>query len=476
MTRSDTNSQDDAAFSWLPQAATWRRSVSARASLLIDGEAYFSALRSVLLAAKREILIAGWTFAPHVRLSRARNGDPADSRVIDVLRRAVSDNPDLRVSVLVWKSHWSVDPKAPFRAALAELTTSNRVRIVRDGALPFLASHHQKIVCVDGRLAFIGGIDLGVGRWDRIDHPVDESRREDAGDGRYGPRHDVQAVISGPSAQTARALFEERWRHATGESLTPAPDWESEEDGEAPWPEGVAVQMRDIPTAVSRTVGAYRGAPAIREIDALYGAFIRRATDFLYIENQYLTSRSVCRALVDKLDDDPTLTVLIIGPREANGVVEKATMRAGRAAVWREITSRGHAERVIVAHPCRQDPSLRLRPIYVHSKLAFADTNAMTVGSANISNRSLTLDTEVMLTFAAVTDAHREAMKSLRARLLAEHTGLGVDVLAQLVPSNIESLIAGGGDRDRVLARLPDSSFRSSKLSATLRRILDPER
>ena len=33
-----------------------------------------------------------------------------------------------------------------------------------------LWSHHEKIVVVDRRIAFIGGIDLAFGRWDTHNH------------------------------------------------------------------------------------------------------------------------------------------------------------------------------------------------------------------------------------------------------------------------------------------------------------------
>ncbi|CAF5038443.1 unnamed protein product, partial [Rotaria sp. Silwood1] len=34
----------------------------------------------------------------------------------------------------------------------------------------FLFSHHEKIVVIDQRIAFIGGIDLSWGRWDTDEH------------------------------------------------------------------------------------------------------------------------------------------------------------------------------------------------------------------------------------------------------------------------------------------------------------------
>lgn len=34
-----------------------------------------------------------------------------------------------------------------------------------------LWSHHEKLVVIDQSIAYMGGIDLCYGRWDRQDHP-----------------------------------------------------------------------------------------------------------------------------------------------------------------------------------------------------------------------------------------------------------------------------------------------------------------
>ena len=45
--------------------------------------------------------------------------------------------------------------------------------------LPFLWSHHEKIVVVDQKIAFIGGLDLCYGRMDNRNHSlVDETEEE----------------------------------------------------------------------------------------------------------------------------------------------------------------------------------------------------------------------------------------------------------------------------------------------------------
>jgi phosphatidylserine/phosphatidylglycerophosphate/cardiolipin synthase-like enzyme len=62
----------------------------------------------------------------------------------------------------------------------------------------------------------------------------------------------------------------------------------------------------------------------------------------------------------------------------------------------------------------------------VHSKVFFADDRLLSIGSANLSNRSMACDTECNLSIEAVGDEHERvriaaAIARMRARLLAEH-------------------------------------------------------
>ena len=52
-----------------------------------------------------------------------------------------------------------------------------RLHFELDSRHPVGASHHQKIVVIDGALAFTGGIDLTKARWDTRAHAAGDSRR-----------------------------------------------------------------------------------------------------------------------------------------------------------------------------------------------------------------------------------------------------------------------------------------------------------
>src|ERR1700686_5771953 len=74
--------------------------------------------------------------------------------------------------------------------------------------------HHEKIVIVDGEVAFVGGIDLtalGGDRFDSCEHPMR---------GRIG-WHDVATRLRGPAVVDVAAHFAARWSEVTGQPLEP---------------------------------------------------------------------------------------------------------------------------------------------------------------------------------------------------------------------------------------------------------------
>lgn len=72
--------------------------------------------------------------------------------------------------------------------------------------------------------------------------------------------------------------------------------------------------------------------------------------------------------------------------------------------------------------------------IDLHSKVMIVDDEWLRIGSSNISNRSMGVDTECDVTVEAQGDAgRRKAIRAFRDRLLAEHAGVEAEVLAPAV-------------------------------------------
>ena len=155
----------------------WRISESSRAAVLVDGQAYFAHLHDALLHAKRSILILGWDFDGRIKLPQ---DDPDCPSLGDMLRSLVERNAELHVDILVWSVAVWHAPSSPAGLLLGERWQEHpRIRLHLDTRHPIYAAHHQKIVCIDETLAFSGGMDLTVMRWDTPAHHASEPLRLD---------------------------------------------------------------------------------------------------------------------------------------------------------------------------------------------------------------------------------------------------------------------------------------------------------
>ena len=117
----------------------------------------------------------------------------------------------------------------------------------------------------------------------------------------------------------------------------------------------------------------------------------------------------------------------------------------------------------------------------VHSKVLVIDDALVKVGSANLSNRSMGLDTECDIALGAFGDGHEKsarAIAGLRTRLLAEHLGVAPAALeARFADSKswiraIESL-RGGPRGLRPLGLGPEPAVHLAVLDGL---VCDPER
>jgi phosphatidylserine/phosphatidylglycerophosphate/cardiolipin synthase-like enzyme len=115
---------------------------------------------------------------------------------------------------------------------------------------------------------------------------------------------------------------------------------------------------------------------------------------------------------------DPPEIVLVM-PIRADGWLEQAAMDATRLRLMQIIGAADPANRFRIFTPVTKGGE----DIYVHAKLMIVDDAILKIGSANLNNRSMGLDSECDLALEATTDAETGAMEALRTRLIAEHTG-----------------------------------------------------
>lgn len=129
-------------------------------------EAYYRDLHATILAAKEEILIAGWQVNWDALLV---DGD----RLFDVLLAAAKKSK-VKIYVMPWNDSAPVqtfdDQTKSVLLLINDIVDRKAVHICLAGSLAdesrAFFSHHQKQVVIDRKIAYVGGVDLAYGRLD----------------------------------------------------------------------------------------------------------------------------------------------------------------------------------------------------------------------------------------------------------------------------------------------------------------------
>ncbi len=416
-----------------------------RAAFVIDGQAYFRALHESFRQARQTIFIVGWDLHSDLHLIRDGKSGQYPSRLGQLLDRLVAEQKTLHVYLLSWDFAMIYALEREFfpRYKL-KWRTHRRIHFCLDGNHPVGASQHQKIVVIDDALAFSGGFDVSKWRWDTPLHRPHDERRVDPDGNPYAPFHDVQMAVDGPAARALGRVARERWRQATGndpiEPKSPA--------GDTPWPASIEPDLAQVEVAVARTLPAHEGRPAVREVERLYLDSIAAARQHIYIENQYLSSHRIGKALEARLTDADGPEVVIVLPRETGGWLEQHTMDVLRGRVLRRLRESDRHDRLRIYYPrIADEPDCT---VMVHAKVMLIDDDFVRVGSSNLSNRSMGLDSECDLAIAAGDEGEvRAAIARFGNRLIAEHCGSTIDDVADAIARTgslikaIESLSTG---------------------------------
>jgi phosphatidylserine/phosphatidylglycerophosphate/cardiolipin synthase-like enzyme len=388
----------------------WQVACAARVAVLIDGADYFRALRAALQRARARIVIVGWDLDPGIRLEP----DDPDSELRGLLRALVDSRPELEVHLLVWDVAVVFGPSRTSEQLIATSWQNHpRIQFRFDREHPFGASHHEKIVTIDDALAFAGGIDLTVERWDTSRHTFDSGTRRDPDGEPYDPVHDLQMAVDGEAARALALLTRERWQRATGETLAPvtiAAD---------PWPADLAPWLAGAEVGIARTRPARGEQPAIGEVAALNAAALSAARHSVYIETQYLAAAPIADRLVELLErpDGPEIVLLVW--RRAIGWIERFAMGSNRDRMLRRLAAADRHGRLLAGW--LGEPQEPQREINLHAKLIIVDDRFVRIGSSNLNHRSQGLDGECDLAIEARDERTRRAIAGLRERLLAEH-------------------------------------------------------
>lgn len=458
-----------------PDRNCWRIEEATKAAVIIDADDYFLFARDAMMKAKRRIMMMGWDFDSELILDRQEGASggasPGPESIGRFIHWLVGRNPDLEVFLLRWDVgalRTLVKPRTLY--TFLRWLAHPRIHILLDRHHPTGGSQHQKIVVLDDETAFCGGIDMTLDRWDTRRHADDEPGRRRPDGSSYGPWHDATTCLDGPAAAALGELCRQRWEAAGGCPLEPATGAGS------CWPDDRRPHFEHAPIAISRTLPMMDDQPEVAEIEQLYVDLIGSARRRIYAESQYFASRRVAIAIAELLDDNPDVEIVIVNPRSSEGWLEPIAMDTARARLMQALARRDPRDRLRMYHPATEGGV----PIYVHAKILIVDDRFLRIGSSNLNNRSMRLDSECDVTIDAATagDGAERTIAGLRSSLLAEHLGIDPNEFerrsgetASLI-ATIEALRRRGG---RTLE--PYETPNLSEVEAWLadNEILDPE-
>ena len=404
-----------------------------RAAVLIDASNYHRRLEQALSYANRSILIVGWDFDGRIQLCPDNRGCPP---LGEFLRSLVEARPELEIRILVWSAaaiHASRDPISLIVGAPWQ--NHPRITLRLDQRHPIYAAHHQKLVTIDDVVAFVGGIDLTVERWDNRVHSSINPFRVRPDGAAYGAVHDVQMIVDAEAACVVADVARERWRIATGELL------DKPKDQRDIWPHDLAPDFIETSIAIARTAPAWGEASAIHEIAVLTEDLLSAADHSIYIETQYFAASNVRRLMEKSLTAARGPEIVVVVRRASPGTLERLVMGRNRDRLIRHLRRADRHNRLRFYYPVVPGKEAACE-VLVHSKVLVIDDEVVRIGSSNFNNRSMGLDTECDLAIQASNDGQRRAIAQLRERLLAEHLGVTPTVIASAV-ANHGSLIRG---------------------------------
>jgi phosphatidylserine/phosphatidylglycerophosphate/cardiolipin synthase-like enzyme len=459
--------------------SVWRYARASRAHVVIDAAAYFELMQEAMLLARQRIFLIGWDFDTRIRLGAGRRwwNLPRRSRfparlgafVVWLVRR----RPGLEVRLLKWRfGALKFVLRGTMIVDLWRWWTNRAIDFKFDSAHPIGCSHHQKIAVIDDRFAVCGGIDMTSDRWDTPDHLHEDTRRRRPSGRLYGPWHDVTMMLEGDVARALGDLGRRRWDVAGGGAMPPcAPQ------PETAWPDRLTAEFQDVEVGIARTRARYGDCAGVNEIEALFVEQIGRAKRFIYAESQYFASRRIAEAIALRMAEPDPPEIVLVNPLTADGWLEQTAMDTARVRLLHAISEDDHAKRFRLYVPLTSGGS----QIYVHAKLMIVDDRIIRIGSANMNNRSMGLDTEcdVFIDAARPGNGHvGPVIEGIRHRLLAEHCGIETERMAALLAEHgsmaaaIDSLPRRGKRLEPFVLRPLTEAEKAIADSA----LLDPER
>ncbi|XP_065319200.1 phospholipase D1-like isoform X4 [Gordionus sp. m RMFG-2023] len=384
----------------------------------VDGSQYFSSLADALYSARKEIYICDWWLSPQLYLKRPLHNDCIEWRLDTILKKKAEQG--VKIFILIYK-------ELPFALGINSYYTKQfvsnlhpNIYILRhpDHLLSnvFVWSHHEKIVCIDQSIAFLGGLDICYGRWDDQGHRLTDVGVKEISynfheSGEYDP-HRYSKMWKDYGGRIIRGI--QRPTPALYELINAAT---------------ILKDSKIIPPyranlTICRSLTTWSGGIKYTESSILqaYISLIKESKRFIYIENQFFVSihensmvmNGIAEALYQRIilaySNKHEFKVYIVMPLlpgfegqigEKTGTFLKAVIYWTSSSFYMGRKSLIQRLRTSIENPFEYISICGLRKytklndklvtelIYVHSKLLIVDDECCIIGSANINDRSL---------------------------------------------------------------------------------------
>ncbi len=442
-----------------------------RVAFVVDGDNYFRMFVETAERAQESIIIVAWDFNSNCCLDVKCDSKNPRAKLGEYLNDLARRRRGLQIYVLDWDFPmiYAKDREAPVKVRFGwGWKPHRRVHLEFDNTHPPGGSHHQKIVVIDDAIAFCGGLDLTLQRWDTPAHAPDDPHRV-AADQPYPPFHDLMIAVDGVAARELGRIARERWFASTEEEIPPVRAMGD------PWPPVLEPAVTDLPVAIAVTFPESAPHDGKREVEALYLDMIAGARRYIYIENQYFTAHKVGEALAARLQERGGPEIVVVTRLLSHGWLEENTMGVLRDKMVQRLRAADVEGRFSVYYP--EMPGLAEGTcIDVHSKMMAVDDEWLRIGSANINNRSMGVDTECDLAIEAGGRAEiAQAIRKFRDQLLAEHLGATVEEIERETAArgSIAGAVKALARPGRTLKRLEVEEH--SDITLSLAEMADPE-
>lgn len=287
----------------------------------------------------------------HLEYFNFRN-DSINKVVIGALAKKAKEGVEVRA---MFDAFGNMSNDRPLKKKDLKAIREHGIEIVKFDPITFpwinhaYSRDHRKIVVIDGKVGYIGGINVadyylqgieGIGEW-----------------------RDMHSKVTGAAVNDLQKIFLDMWEKETGERI----------EGEAYYPKHVAEGGADV-AVVDRW--PHRTPERVRRA---YANAIHSAKDSIVLINPYFMPMPIVRKALEKAIDDGVKVTILLS--------EKGDIPAIPDGVWR------------VAYKLMKRGAMvyMFRGGFNHSKVMCVDGKFCTIGSANLNSRSLMYDYETNL-------------------------------------------------------------------------------